>query len=190
MKDISLHLLDIIENSVRAKADQISIDIIIEVMRNKLLLRIKDNGIGMDQKTLLKAVDPFYTSKNERVKKIGLGIPLLKQNAEMCGGSFKLLSSPGKGTDLSAEFKFDHVDRMPLGNIADTMISVVIGHPETDFQLNLKRKLINGEIRDYEFSTSFLKKELGNVPLSYPDVIQLIEKDINEGIKKTQMEEF
>lgn len=190
MQDISLHLLDIIENSVRAKAENIRIQIIIEVLRNKLIILVKDDGLGMDNITLKKAQDPFYTTKSERVKKIGLGIPLFKQNAEMCNGRFNMSSIPGEGTDLIAEFQFDHVDRLPLGNIEDTMLTLIVGHQDVDFHIKLIRKMISGDDLSYDLSTIELKKELGDIPLSYPDVIQFIEKDIKQGIIKTKMEEF
>lgn len=190
MQDISLHLLDIIENSVRAKAKNIVIEIVIEVLRNKLIISVKDDGLGMDETTLQKAQDPFYTTKVERVKKIGLGIPLFKQNAEMCNGRFSICSEPGKGTDLIAEFQFDHVDRLPLGNLEDTMLTLIVGHLEIDFHFSLIRKMISGDDLSYDLSTAVLKRELGDVPLSYPDVIRFIESDIKQGIIKTKMEEF
>jgi signal transduction histidine kinase len=190
MRDISLHLLDIIENSVRAQASVIDIDIEIEIIKNQLWISIKDNGTGMDSETIELTQDPFYTTKEERVKKVGLGIPLFKHNAEISNGSFKIISLPGNGTELQAVFQFDHVDRIPLGNIADTMISVIIGHQEVDFNLSLIRRTLSGEELDYNLSTQIIKAELGDIPLTYPDVIQFIENDIKEGIIKTKMEEF
>jgi len=130
MQDISLHLLDIIENSVRASARNIWISIRIEVLRNELELVVLDDGTGMDAETLEHAQNPFYTTKLEREKKVGLGIPLFKQNAEMCNGSFFMNSEPGVGTELKAIFELSHVDRMPLGKIGDTMLGAIIGHPE------------------------------------------------------------
>ncbi|MFC1887755.1 ATP-binding protein [Candidatus Cloacimonadota bacterium] len=187
---MSLHLLDIIENSVRAEATVIDIIIKAEILKNRLEISIKDNGTGMDSETVEKTQDPFYTTKEERVKKVGLGIPLFKHNAEITGGSLVIDSLPGNGTGLHATFQFDHVDRIPLGNIADTMITAIVGHPEVDFNLNLIRRTVRGEELDYTLSTLLIKEELGDIPLTYPDVIQFLENDIKEGIINTKMEEF
>ena len=132
MQDISLHLLDILENSVRAGARNIKVRVINNVLKNRLRIIVEDDGSGMDAHTLEKAQDPFYTSKEERVKKVGLGIPLFKQNAEIVGGSFKMASEPGFGTVLTVDFPLDHIDRMPLGNLKDTLLGGIIGHPEVD----------------------------------------------------------
>lgn len=190
MQDISLHLLDIIENSVRAKASLVKIEIVREVMRNELRFTIVDNGVGMDAETLAEAQNPFYTSKQEREKKVGLGIPLFKQNAEMCSGRFEMESELGKGTTLIAVFKFDHVDRMPLGNLQDTFVGSIIGHADVNFDIILKNKMITGELDEYEFSTAAIKAEIGDIPFTYPDVYTFINESIEEGIKKIKMEEF
>ncbi|MDY6915648.1 MAG: sensor histidine kinase [Candidatus Cloacimonadota bacterium] len=183
-------MLDIIENSISAKAKLIQIEILVQVMRNKLVISIEDDGIGMDAETLQNAQDPFYTSKNQREKKIGLGIPLFKQNAEMCDGGFWLKSTPGVGTKIIAEFRYDHVDRMPLGNIADTILGSIIGHPEVDFVIKLYRIFLNGEKLSFEFDTRPIKKELEGVPLNHPEVYQLLQNEIKKGIIKTKMEEI
>jgi signal transduction histidine kinase len=190
MQDISLHILDIIENSVRAKASLIRIEIVREMMRNKLKFIIEDDGIGMDEDTLKSAQNPFYTSKLERVKKVGLGIPLFKQNAEMCNGKFEMESELGKGTRLLAVFQYDHLDRMPLGNMKDTFVGSIIGHQEIDFKIILRNIGLDGTVDEFIFSTREIKEELGDIPLSYPDVMTFIDQSIEEGIKKIKMEEF
>ncbi len=188
MQDISLHLLDIIENSARAESSNIRISVLIDERINLMRFTVEDDGTGMDEETLKAAQNPFYTSKAERVKKVGLGIPLFAQNAELCAGRFQLDSELGKGTVLVAEFEYNHIDRMPLGNLQDTLISGIIGHQEVDFWLNLDHHI--GEVHhDFAFNTAEIKEELGGIPLTYPDVIQFIEENIKEGIKKTEMEE-
>ncbi|MCF7919749.1 MAG: ATP-binding protein [Candidatus Cloacimonetes bacterium] len=189
MQDISLHLLDIIENSVRAKARNIWIIITILEPENLLRIIIKDDGFGMDNETLQAAQDPFYTSKTERLKKVGLGIPLFKENAERCAGSFKIESVVSKGTVLTAEFAYDHIDRMPLGMISDTILTAVLGHEQIDLHLKLQHCKIDGSCLDFKFSTELVKKELGDIPLSYPDVITFLDEMLKEGIKNTEMEE-
>jgi len=188
MQDISLHLLDIIENSVRAEATEIKISISANLMRNLLSFEISDNGTGMDEETLKMAQDPFYTSKSERKKKVGLGIPLFKQNAEQCNGYFRIDSFLGKGTVINAAFAYDSIDRMPLGKVGDTILSAIIGHTETDFNLHLERIGFNDTV-DFDFDTKAIKEELGDIPINYPDVVMFIEETLKEGIKKTNLEE-
>lgn len=188
MQDISLHLLDIIENSVRAKADTIWLSITKNINRDLIRFVIQDNGCGMDSKTIEKALNPFYSSKEARVKKIGLGIPLFKQNAELAGGSFSLTSELGSGTEVQAVFGLSHIDRMPLGNIADTLITAIIGHLDVDFCI--KFELIGeDEIEEFVLNTIEVKKELGDVPLNYPEVITFLTQMLIEGAINTELEE-
>jgi len=188
MQDISLHLLDIIENSVRAEAHQIKIRIIQDVLAETLRCIIEDDGIGMDARTLEDAQNPFYSSKVERVKKVGLGIPLFKQNAEACGGEFQMTSEPGFGTVLRADFALGHIDRMPLGDLKSTLLGAIVGHQEIDFSINLIYKE-RGKEQSFHFDTAAIKEELGDIPLTYPDVIEYIEQSLSEGIQNTNMEE-
>ncbi len=188
MQDISLHLLDIIENSVRAEATHIKVRVIRNVPGNCLRIIVEDNGIGMDSQTLERAQDPFYTTKEEREKKVGLGIPLFKQNAEATGGSFTIASEPGFGTVLTVDFHLDHIDRMPLGNLKDTLLGAIIGHPEANFDINLITRE-RGMEQSFHFDTAAIKEELGDIPLTYPDVIEYIDQSLQEGIQNTSMEE-
>lgn len=188
MQDISLHLLDIIENSVRAGAKCIRIRVINDVPQNVLRFIIEDNGCGMDSETLAMAQDPFYTSKEDRVKKVGLGIPLFKQNAELCNGSFNITSEPCLGTVLTADFERDNIDRLPLGNLKDTLLGAIVGHQEVDFDINLICR-DKGKEQSFHFNTEAIKVELGDIPLTYPDVIEYIEQSLFEGIQNTNMED-
>ncbi len=186
MQDLSLHLLDIIENSARADSSLVEIIMKADEKDNYLSFKIIDDGIGMDNETLQNALNPFYTSKSERKKKVGLGIPLFKQNAELCDGKFLMTSEVNKGTTLEAIFKKDHIDRMPVGSLADTVIGSIIGHPETDFLLKIIHNTLEQEFY-FEFDTRIIKEELGDIPLTYPDVIQFIDENIKNGIKNTKM---
>jgi len=189
MKDISLHIMDIIENSIRAGARNVWIELSLIVMRNKLKIIIRDDGRGMDETKLNRIDDPFYTTKEHRSKKVGLGIPLFKQNAEQCNGNFEIKSKLGEGTTLEAVFQYDHLDRMPLGNLKDTFLTAIVGHPETDFHLNLTREYLDGKKLGFKFSTQPIKFELGDIPLVYPDVIQYLDDALTEGIKEINLEE-
>ncbi|MCB5234579.1 MAG: ATP-binding protein [Candidatus Cloacimonetes bacterium] len=188
MQDISLHLLDIIENSVRAQAKCVKVRVLQNVVKNRLRIIVEDDGTGMDSHTLQKAQDPFYTSKEERVKKVGLGIPLFKQNAEQVGGAFRMASEPGFGTVLTVDFPLDHIDRMPLGNLKDTLLNSIIGHPDLDFFIHL---LYRDKVMElcFHFDTKAIREELGDIPLTYPDVIEYIDQSLYEGIQKTNMED-
>ncbi|MEF3694263.1 MAG: ATP-binding protein [Candidatus Cloacimonadota bacterium] len=188
MQDISLHLLDVIENSVRAGAKQVKLRVIQDIRSNLLRLIIEDNGVGMDSVTLDRAQNPFYTTKEEREKKVGLGIPLFKQNAELCEGSFNIASEPGFGTVMTVDFTLDHIDRMPLGNLKDTLLGSMIGHPDVDFYVNLIYQ--SGCCKQsFLFDTAAIKEELGDIPLTYPDVIEYIDQSLLEGIQNTRMED-
>ncbi len=190
MQDISLHILDIIENSARAEARNIYITVSVNESENTLTIIVLDDGTGMDSETAQNAQNPFYTSKAQRVKKVGLGIPLFKQNAELCEGNFVLNSELGVGTEIKAVFKYDHIDRMPLGNLKDTLLGCLIGHSEVDFHVNLER--INSGTDDLIFTlnTNEIRDELGDIPLTYPDVIMYLDSILDEGIKNTQLEEL
>lgn len=128
MKTISDHVLDIVQNSVRAGATLIEIIVEEDKKNNLYLLKIKDNGCGMAKEIVEQATNPFFTSRKTR--KVGLGLPLLKQNAEAAGGSFNILSEPGKGTEVKAVFEHQHLDRPPLGDIWYTWYLTMLSYPE------------------------------------------------------------
>jgi len=180
MEDLSLHILDIAENSIDAGAAKVEIEIIINKNADRLILNIRDNGRGMDEDTIKMARDPFFSTKTERKKKFGLGIPLLAQSAEECNGRFTINSELGKGTAIKAEFRLSHIDMKPIGDIGSTMTVLIGGHPDRDFSLSYEE---NGF--SYKLETRELKNELGDVPINLPDVLKLIREDINSAIKKT-----
>lgn len=131
MEDLSLHILDIVENSIRAGAKKIEIKIIEDKKRDLLDIEIVDDGEGMDRKTLRNVLDPFFTTKNTR--RVGLGFPLLAQSAEESGGSIKIKSKPGKGTKVKATFGYSHVDRRPLGDICKSLGVLIAANPDINF---------------------------------------------------------
>ena len=123
MKDLASHIMDIVQNSIRACAGEIDITLMESQIQNTLTITIHDNGCGMTPETLAKVRDPFFTSRT--VRKVGLGIPLLQQNAERTGGKLDITSTPGKGTTVTATFGYDHLDRPPLGNMAETLCLLI-----------------------------------------------------------------
>ncbi len=128
MKTISDHVMDIVQNSVRAGATLIEIIIEENLESDFYILNINDNGCGMSREVLEQAANPFFTSRTTR--KVGLGLSLLKQKAEAAGGNFEIESEEGKGTRVKAVFRHSHLDRPPLGDIWDTWFLTMIGNPE------------------------------------------------------------
>lgn len=137
MQDISLHILDIVENSIRASARTIKIRIEENIEEDWLTLEIEDNGKGMDEVTIKKALDPFFTTKATR--RIGLGLPLLNQAARETGGKLEITCQAGKKTIVRATFRYSHPDRKPLGNITETLLVLAAGYAEVDFVYEHKR---------------------------------------------------
>lgn len=129
MEDLSLHVLDVMENALAAKADRIEVRIIEEREKDLLKIEIQDNGRGMDSEMVDRALDPFYTSKPG--KRIGLGLPLLAQAAVEAGGRMEVEAAPGKGTLVRATFQLSHPDLKPLGDMLQTMATVACAHPGT-----------------------------------------------------------
>jgi hypothetical protein len=175
LRELALHLLDIAENSVSAHAKNILIETGEDTRTDRLWMIIQDDGIGMDAEMTAKVIDPFVTTRTTR--KVGLGIPLLKAAAEACNGSLKILSTPGKGTRVEVDFQRSHIDRMPLGDLASTIQTLVIGSPEIHWQF-----VYRVDDLVFEFDDAPIKQELDGVPLSEPEVIKFIREFLQEGI--------
>jgi len=152
MEDLSLHILDIVENSIAAMAKRIEIRIDEDRARDLVAIEIKDDGKGMDEQTVKKALDPFYTTRTTR--RVGLGLSLLAQAAEDSEGTFDLSSSPGKGTTVNATFRLSHPDCKPMGDIGQTIQVLVMSHPEIDFLYEHK-----SDNSTYRFDTREVRKE-------------------------------
>lgn len=175
MEDLSLHILDVAENSIDAGADTIQIKIMDKEAEDKFILQIKDNGKGMSREMINNVLDPFFTTKT--VRRFGLGIPLLAQAADECNGRFLIESEEGKGTLVTAEFQRSHIDRKPLGDMGATMMVLVGGHPEIDFEV-----LYEKEGFSYRMDTKELRAELDGLPLNLPRILQFIKDDMNEAL--------
>jgi anti-sigma regulatory factor (Ser/Thr protein kinase) len=176
MEDLSLHLMDIAQNSIVAGADRITFIIKIEGDPCTLSCEIIDNGKGMDADFLKEVTDPFKTSRTTR--KVGLGIPLLKQSAEMAGGELSIQSEPCKGTKVKAVFNVDNIDRIPLGDISGTIKMLIMANTDITWIIKFS------SLRDsFELDTDDVKLQLDGVPLDNCDVCNWIQNTINEGIK-------
>ncbi len=177
MKELSLNILDITENSTKAKAELIEIAIIEQT--DSLVIRITDNGTGMTEETLRSVSDPFYTTRTTR--KVGMGIPLFRASAEQTGGSLTIASKhidshpTDHGTVLTASFDKTHIDFTPLGDIISTLVTLIQGHPEVDFVFRheLTEKQILLDTRD-------LRAVLEDVPLDTFEVLSWIRDNLEE----------
>jgi signal transduction histidine kinase len=138
MQDLSLHILDIVENSFNAGSSRIDVRIVEDRPGNLLTLEISDNGTGMDESTLRKVLDPFYTSKPG--KRVGLGLPLLAQAAREAGGRFVLESRPEGGTRVFATFEIGHPDRKPLGDVEGIVQMLRTTHPEIELHFEYEKR--------------------------------------------------
>jgi anti-sigma regulatory factor (Ser/Thr protein kinase) len=186
MREIALHLLDIAENSAAAASKNVSIQIHEDLLRDRLLACVVDDGRGMDAETARQVQDPFYTTRTTR--KVGLGIPLLKLAAEQAEGRFSMQSEPGKGTRVEAEFRHSNIDRMPLGDLASTFLTVLISHPEIDWTFTYHVTEKNGQNRDFVFEGAELKSELQGVSLTEPEVLTFVRGLIEEGIEAAALQ--
>lgn len=173
MKELSLHILDIVQNSVAAGARLIMLDLIEDVNTDLLEFSIKDDGCGMTEETLKKVTDPFTTGRTTR--RVGLGIPLLKAAAELTGGELELTSEPGVGTTVTARFVYDSIDRQPLGNMAETILGIIISYENIDF-------VYYHRVNEKEFTidTREIKGILGEVSLNEPEVVLWLSGFLNE----------
>lgn len=186
MREIALHLLDIAENSVAAESKNISIHVHEDLYNDRLMASVIDDGKGMDAQTAQQVQDPFYTTRTTR--KVGLGIPLLKLAAEMAEGSFSLESEPGHGAWVEAEFRHSHIDRMPLGDLASTFLTLLISHPGIDWTFLYRVTDKSEQSRDFMFESADLKSELGDISLTEPEVLAFLRGVFEEGIESVALQ--
>lgn len=137
-EELSLHLLDIAMNSLAAKATVVQITVYEDHRHDLLLVRVRDNGRGMDAGTLDAVLRRYATTKSARKKQLGLGLALLRQTAEMCDGHFHVRSRPGAGTSVTASMRLSHVDRPPLGDLNSTVLALCAANPDVDVQLHYR----------------------------------------------------
>jgi hypothetical protein len=169
MQDLSLHILDIVENATSAGATLIEIEISEDISKDLLQITIKDNGQGMDAEMVKEVKDPFVTTRTTR--RVGMGLPLLEQAAKETGGNLWITSETGEGTTVVATFQESHIDRRPLGDMGATLTTLIMGNPDLDFVYtsNLRKE-------EVEIDTRSIRKELdGTMNITDPAVIRLIQ---------------
>ena len=183
MRELSLNVLDIAQNSVSAGASLIELGVDLDRQTHELTLSVIDNGCGMTAEQLAAVRDPFFTTRTTR--KVGMGVPLFKMAAEMTGGSFSIESAVGFGTTVKAFFKTDHVDFTPLGDMPDTVVMLITMNLHIDF---VYRVCADGET--FTLDTRELKTILGDVPLNDPGIARWIKDYIIENTAKlTEVQE-
>ena len=163
------------ENAIAAKARQIDVLIREERDRDRLVVEITDDGIGMDEEVRGKATDPFFTTRTSR--KVGLGLSLMAQAAQEAGGMLRIESELGKGTKVTVTFQYSHIDRKPLGNMIETMTTLLLGNPELDISYSHQK-----EGKTYLLSSHILKERFKDRSLAGPEVIQWLKRHLKEGL--------
>ena len=175
MEDFSMHVLDVVENSLNAGASRIQIWLQEDKASDTLTLEIIDNGSGMEEDLLRKVTSPFATTRTTR--KIGMGLSFLAQTAETAGGEFKIKSDPGIGTRVTATLRLSHIDRMPIGNICETIMTLVICHPDVHFYISYEK-----DGGDFCIDTNLIREQLEGINPSHPEVIGALRSMIRKGL--------
>ncbi len=181
MLELAAHILDIAENSIRAGAKTVRIIITENTAKNLLSIEINDDGSGMTKEEIKKAFDPFYTTK--KVRRFGLGIPLLANAAERAGGNLDLKSKKGQGTKLKAIFQLDHLDRQPMGNISSTIINLIAGNSHVDFIYKHRHN-----DRRFSLDTRKIRQEIDDLPINHHEILKYIRGVIDEGLNEIKSE--
>lgn len=147
------------------------------IAADRMLIEIVDDGCGMDEERIRRALDPFFTTKT--VRRVGLGLPLLSEACRMSNGEFRIESRPGKGTIVKAIFQHSHIDRKPLGNIRDTLITLMTGHPHVELLYEHRK-----EDKIFSLDTREIKADLGDIPLDAPPVVSALRTLIQSGLEE------
>ncbi len=173
MRELSLHILDVLENSLAAGATLVELTIEEDLTADRLIIIVKDNGRGMSEEQLARVLDPFYTTRTTR--HVGLGLPLFKAAAERCNGDLTITSQAGQGTTVHATFQHSHIDRAPLGDMTSTLIAAILKGTSDIHYIHR----VNAA--QFEFNTADIKAELEDVPLTQPRVRNWLQQFIAEG---------
>lgn len=176
MRELSLHILDIAENSITAGATKVEVSVNEDTRGDTLSISISDNGKGMEPEMVKKVLDPFVTSRTTR--KVGLGLPLLKAAAEACNGGLTIESQLGIGTKTQITFQNSHIDRMPLGDLTSTWLTLLLGSPEVNWVFCYQ---MDDEI--FFIDDTEIKKELNGISLTEPSIMHIIRELIRNGVE-------
>jgi len=182
VKELSLHILDVAENGITAGADRVRVSVEEAGRKNRLRITIADNGRGIPADLVHHITDPFYTTRTTR--RVGLGLSLLKAAAQHCNGEMRVESIEGKGTTIVAEFEYDHIDRAPLGDMSGTLISLIMGYPDVEFEYSHQV-----ESRRFEMKTMDIKNMFDGRAVSDPDVFRKLRQILIDGFKRLKTNE-
>ena len=182
MNDLSLHVIDIIQNSVSAGATLITLAVEEDTAADVMRITIEDNGRGMNAEQVARLDDPFFTTRTTR--RVGMGIPLLRQTAEQSGGSLTVESQVGKGTRVSALLGHSNIDRPPLGDIANCFVLMASANPDIEFVLDYTY-----DGRDYRLDTTEVKEILDGIPINTPSVIRMLQEMVAGNIEELKSPE-
>lgn len=171
MKELSLYILDLVQNSLRAEAKNVKIMVKDSVRQNRLEITIEDDGYGMDEALLSKVTEPFVTTRTTR--QTGMGIPLFKMVTELTEGTFDISSTLGQGTVIKGVFTRSHIDMPPMGDIAETIVTLVQGSPDVDFLYTF-----DTDTKSFRFDTLDVREILEDIPLNSPDVLDWIRENL------------
>ncbi len=177
MRELSLHIMDIVENSVAAGAKQVFISVSEDTAGNRLRISVKDDGRGIPEDRLDQVLDPFYTTRTTR--RVGLGLSLFREASRRCEGEFTLRSTEGQGTEVSASFRRDHLDLAPLGDMATSVAGLIMGNSEVDFIYTHEK-----DGRVFRIDTLELRRALEDVPITHPEVIKTVKDSIRESLQE------
>lgn len=175
MRELALHILDLVQNSLEAGARTVVLTVKEDIDNDWLQITVSDNGRGMNEAERRRALDPFFTTRSTR--HIGLGLPLVEMYTKLCGGYLNIHSNPGKGTVVEAVYRYSHWDRPPLGNIVETLKTIIIANPDLDFHYT---HTVNGD--SFSVATKEVTEILGDIPLSHPDVIVWLHNYLTENL--------
>ncbi|MDO4568104.1 MAG: ATP-binding protein [Clostridia bacterium] len=167
--------MDIAQNSISAHASVIEIETVVRRCEDRLTITVRDNGCGMDADMLKSVTDPFTTSRTTR--KVGLGIPFFRLGAEACGGDFSIKSSVGEGTCITASYQISHIDRPPMGDMAETMLTLAVSNPDVRFVYRL-----DVDETVFVFDTGAISEVLGDVPITEPEIVRWMKEYLIQGI--------
>jgi len=181
VRELALHILDILQNTVEAGATRVTLTIHEDLPADRLTITVLDNGRGMAAETVARVTDPFYTTRTTR--HVGLGLPLYAMAAEQAGGGLRIVSQPGLGTTVEATFQFSHPDRQPLGDMAGTLLAFLLSErtPELRHEHRLRQGSAPGDERTFEFDTVDIRAELDGVPFTHPVVARWLAEFLEEG---------
>jgi len=177
VNDLSLHIIDIIQNSLSAGATRIALTLEEDTVADTLKISIADNGCGMSAEQVERLSDPFFTTRTTR--RVGMGIPLFRQSAEQSGGALTVVSEPGNGTSVSAVFQNSHLDRPPLGDLAGSFILMVSANPDIDFAFQYTY-----DKKSYRFDTVEVKEALDGMPVNEHGIISLLTEWVAENLRE------